>query len=99
MGSVAEKKYPLKLVGGWWYVWTGNVKGTVSFDITEEDGSHVRLSDCFGGWEHRKAGQSCSGAQQNLLLQSSVDGNFNLTETSLPEAAEEPEEATMPVYP
>jgi len=95
--SIAEKKYPLKLVGGWWHVWTGNAKGTVSFDIAEEDGSHVRLSHCFGGWENRKAGQSCSGAQQNLLLQSSVDGN--VTEASLPEAGEEPEEATMPVYP
>jgi len=88
---VAEKKYPLKLVGGWWYVWTGHVSGKVSFSIVEDDGSHVQLHNCFGGWENRKAGDSCSGTH-NLLLQS-VPGNLSeATEFST-------SEATMPILP
>jgi len=68
--TVGDKKFPLKLVGGWWYVWTGAVSGKASFSITEDDGSQVMLDGCFGDWEQRKAADSCSGSHR--LLQSSL---------------------------
>jgi len=88
---IGEKKYPLKLVGGWWHVWTGHVSGKVSFSIVEDDDSHVQLDNCFGGWENRKVGDSCTDTH-NMLLQS-VPGNLSeVTEFST-------SEATMPILP
>eukprot|EP00931_Biecheleriopsis_adriatica_P070423 TRINITY_DN44192_c0_g1_i1.p1 TRINITY_DN44192_c0_g1~~TRINITY_DN44192_c0_g1_i1.p1 ORF type:complete len:280 (+),score=51.21 TRINITY_DN44192_c0_g1_i1:97-936(+) len=74
--TIGHKKYPLKLVGGWWHVWTGKVSGKVSFSITEDDGSHVTLHGCFGGWEKVKAGASCKGSSS--LSQIGVDTDATL---------------------
>lgn len=59
--SIGGEKYPLKLVGGWWHVWTGPAKGSVTFRIVEQNGQEVTISSCFGGWQNRKAGDGCSG--------------------------------------
>lgn len=95
--DVSGTKYPLKLVGGWWYVWTGNVKGRVSFSITEDDGSHVELDGCFGGWENRKAGSACSGSQK-LLLQASPMATEIRNLTNASNHSQTPE-ASFFVYP
>lgn len=64
--SISGTKYPLKLIGGWWHVWTGGVKGSSSFSVTQADGQHAAILGCFGGWENRRKGDGCSGNGAHL---------------------------------
>jgi len=67
--DIGGKSYKMKLVGGWWHVWTGNVEGTVSFQITEDNGEKAQISGCFGGWENRKTGLGCSKSRHSMMLE------------------------------
>lgn len=62
--AVAGRDYPLQLVSGWWYVWTGGVKGHSEFSVTETNGQKVRIPGCFGGWQHRHGGACTVSGQR-----------------------------------
>merc|ERR550525_947525 len=66
--SIGGKEYSLKLIGGWWYVWTGGVKGSVIFKLEEADGDTVTISGCFGGWQNRHTGEGCSNSQSSYKV-------------------------------
>jgi len=64
--SVGGQDFDLKLIGGWWYVWTGGVKGSVVFKVTEDNDEAVTISGCFGGWQNRRTGDGCTSDHPGL---------------------------------
>lgn len=72
--SIGEKQFELNQIGGFWSAWTGPADGPVSFTLTEDHGSKVKLSGCFSGWKNRHTGDSCSQAtMQNLEAPQNVN--------------------------
>jgi len=83
--SVGGQEFDLKLIGGWWYVWTGGVQGKVVFKVIKDNDEVVTISGCFGGWQNRRTGDGCSNGDPQLKAALQVAAaslaTQNLTET------------------
>lgn len=72
--KIGNEHFPLKRVEGFWAVWTNpSIDGSVTFMLTEEDGSKAVMRHCFTKWQKRHTGDACFGKGKGKKLLDAAD--------------------------